>query len=101
MKQFNVRLTETFLGDILDIMLYILDKSGNPDVARRFYNEALSAIDDRSFGADSYESYHPYPGSPEYSRIYFGNYTIFYVIVDGCMDVRRILWSGVEDSKKL
>jgi hypothetical protein len=28
MKQFNVCLTETFLGDMLDIMLYILEKSG-------------------------------------------------------------------------
>ena len=101
MKQSNVRLTETFLGDMLDIMFYILEKSGNPNVSRRFYNEVLSVIDDRSFSADSYESYHPYPGSPEYRRIYFGNYTIFYVIVDNWMDVRRILWSGVEDSKKL
>ena len=28
MKHFNVRLTETFLGDMLDIMLYVLEKSG-------------------------------------------------------------------------
>lgn len=101
MKQFKVRLTETFLGDMLDIMLYILEKSGSSDVSRRFYNEVLSTIDDQSFGADSYEAYHPYPGSPKYRRIYFGNYIIFYVIEDNWMDVRRILWSGVEDSKKL
>ena len=32
MKQFKVRLTETFLGDMLDIMFYILEKSGSSDV---------------------------------------------------------------------
>lgn len=101
MKQFSVSFADTFLWDMIDINLYILEKSGNPDVSRRFYNDVLSAIDKRSFGADSYESYHPYPGSPEYRRIYFGQYTIFYIIDDDCMDVRRILWSGVEASFRL
>ena len=101
MKQFSVSLADTFLWDMIDITLYILEKSGRKDIPRRFYNDVLSAIDDRSFGADSYEPYYPYPGSPEYRRLYFGHYTIFYVLVDDCMDVRRILWSGAEASKKL
>lgn len=101
MKKYNVRLADTFMWDMIDITLYILEKTGSHDVSRRFYNEVLSAIENRSFGADIYESYYPYPGSPEYRRLYFGHYTIFYVIDEDYLDVRRILWSGVETSKKL
>lgn len=98
MKTFNVRLAETFLWDMIDITLFILEKSVNTDIPRKFREDVLAAIEERSFGADSYESYYPYDGSPEYRRIYFGNYTIYYVIDGDYMDVRRILWSGADDS---
>ena len=101
MRIFNVRLAETFLWDMTDITLYILEQSESTEIPRRFYNDVLAEIEGRSFGADSYESYFPYEGSPEYRRIYFGNYTIFYVLDGNDMDVRRILWSGAEASDKL
>lgn len=98
MKSFKVRLAETFLRDMTDIMLYILEQSESVEIPRRFYNDVLVSIEERAFGADGYEAYYPYAGSPEYRRIYFGNYTIYYVIDGEDMDVRRILWSGVDDS---
>lgn len=101
MKKFNVRIAETFLWDMIDITSFILEESRNPDIPRKFYNDVLSAIEERAFGADSYESYHPYEESPEYRRLYFGNYTIFYVIDNDDMDVRRILWSGADDPNML
>lgn len=101
MKRFNVRIAETFLWDMIDITSFILEESRNPYISRKFYNDVLSAIDERAFGADSYESCHPYEGSPVYRRLYFGNYTIFYVIDNDDMDVRRILWSGADDPSKL
>lgn len=101
MKKYNVRLAETFLWDMIDITLYILEKSSNTDIPRKFREDVLAIIEERSFGADSYEPYHPYDGSPAYRRIYFGNYTVFYVVDGDDMDVRRILWSGVDDSDKL
>ena len=66
MKRFNVRLAETFLWDMTDITLYILEQSESIDIARRFYGDVLAAIEERAFGADSYEPYFPYEGSPEY-----------------------------------
>ena len=86
---------------MIDIAQYILEKSVSVEIPRRFYNAVLEAIEERAFGADSYESYYPYDGSPEYRRIYFGNYTVFYVIDGDDMDVRRILWSGADDLDKL
>lgn len=101
MKKFNVRLAETFLWDMIDITQYILEKSGSADVPRRFYAKVLEAINERAFGADSYEPYYPYDGSPEYRRLYFGNYTVFYVVDEDNMNVHRILWSGVDEPSKL
>lgn len=101
MKTFNVRLAETFLWDMTDITLYILEHSESIEIPRQFYNDVLDSIEKRAFGADIYESYYPYDGSPAYRRIYFGNYTIFYVIDGEDMDVRRILWSGANDSDLL
>ena len=101
MRSFNVRLAETFLWDMTDITLFILEQSESTEIPRRFYYDVLAAIEERAFGADSYESFHPYEGSPEYRRIYFGNYTVFYVIDGDNMDVRRILWSGTDNTDKL
>ena len=101
MRKFKVRLADTFLWDMIDITLHILEESGRVDVSKRFYNDVLSAIDNRSFGADSYEPFHPYPESPEYRRLYFGHYIIFYVVEEDYMDVRRILWSGADSLSRL
>lgn len=68
MKTFNVRLAEMFLWDVTDITLYILEQSESTEIPRRFYNDVLAAIEERAFGADSYEPYFPYEGSPEYSQ---------------------------------
>ena len=70
-------------------------------VSKRFYDKTLQFIEERTFGADSYEPYFPYECSPEYRRLYYGNYTVFYVIDGDDMDVRRILWSGADDIDKL
>ena len=101
MKRFNVRYAETFLWDMIDITLYLLDKTESVAVSKRFYDKTLQFIEERTFGADSYEPYLPYEGSPEYRRLYYGNYTVFYVIDGDDMDVRRILWSGADDIDKL
>lgn len=86
---------------MIDIIQYILEKTNSTEIPRKFYNEVLAAIEGRAFGADSYEPFFPYEGSPEYRRLYFGNYTIFYVIDKNAMEVRRILWSGADESAKL
>ncbi len=101
MKRFNVRYAETFLWDMIDITLYLLDKTESVAVSKRFYDNTLQFIEERSFGADSHEPYYPYDDSPEHRRLYYGNYTIFYVIDGDDMDIRRILWSGADDIDKL
>ena len=55
MKRFNVRYAETFLWDMIDITLYLLDKTESVAVSKRFYDKTLQFIEERTFGADSYE----------------------------------------------
>ena len=69
MKTFNVRHAETFLWDMIDITLYIPEESESTEIPRRFYDDVLAAIEDRAFGADSYETYYPYEGSPAYRSL--------------------------------
>lgn len=101
MKKYKVLFAETFLEDLTEITLYILEKSGRADTATRFYSDVLEIVEHRSFGADSYEPYSPYEDSPEYYRIYFGHYVIFYVLYDDIMDIRRILLSNMNAQEKL
>ncbi len=67
---------------MIDITLYLLDKTESVAVSKRFYDKTLQFVEERTFGADSYEPY-------------------FHVIDGDDMDVRRILWSGADDIDKL
>ena len=94
MTSFTVKFSETFYDDLRSIISHILENGGSEESARRFYDGALAYIERRSFGADSFEPFYPYADSPEYYRIYYGSYIIFYVLEDGAMDIRRMLWAG-------
>ena len=43
MKRFNVRYAETFLWDMIDITLYLLDKTESVAVSKRFYDKTLQS----------------------------------------------------------
>ena len=101
MKKYKIKYSELFYEDLGLIVQYILDKSKSVKIARQFYEDVLVCVEERAFGADSYETFQPYEDAPDYYRIYFGNYTVFYVIADDTMDVRRILWSGMNMPKHL
>lgn len=94
MRKCNIIFSQDFLDDISEITRYIATASGSSATARKFYSDVLLAIEKRSFSAASYEIFHPYEGSPEYYRLYFWKYIIFYIVKDQVMDVRRMLWSG-------
>ena len=51
MKRFNVRYAETFLWDMIDITLYLLDKTESVAVSKTFYDKTLRFIEERSYTA--------------------------------------------------
>ena len=101
MKKYKIKYSELFYEDLGLIVQHILDKTKSVKIARQFYENVLACVDERTFGADSYETFQPYEDAPDYYRIYFGNYTVFYIIADDTMDVRRMLWSGMNMPQRL
>ena len=65
-------------------------------------NDVQKAIQDRLSCAEAFEPYHSakdrhYP----YYRISVRNYTIFYVVIDDVMEVRRIVYSRRDLRKQI
>lgn len=94
-RKYEVRFTRLFQDDLTYAVDYITDVLGNPDAALRLVDETEKAIWARAECAESFE---PYPESKirkhPYYRIYVKNYTVFYVVKDGVMEVRRFLYSA-------
>ena len=80
--------------DLADIINYILDEFQNPIAAENTLNKIEKAILERleapeSFAVWSSKKDREYP----YRRINVGNYTVWYVVIDNVMEVRRIQYS--------
>ncbi|MBQ7887627.1 MAG: type II toxin-antitoxin system RelE/ParE family toxin [Clostridia bacterium] len=93
-KRYKLRFLPLFAEDLREIVDYISNKIQNPDAAENLIDLVQAAIRERSTCAEAFEPYHSlkerqYP----YYRIYVKNYTIFYVVIDDVMEVRRILYN--------
>jgi hypothetical protein len=73
---------------------YIAITLQNPVAANRLMEETEKAIQERLSAPVSFKAYrskkdrkHPY------YRIYVKNYTVFYVVIDDAMEVRRFMYS--------
>ena len=94
-RQYKIRYLPTFESDLLDAVRYIDEVLQNPNAADRLIDAVEEAIIKRSNCPLSFE---PYPSRRErqypYYRIYVNNYTVYYVVIDGIMEVRRLLYGG-------
>lgn len=93
-KKYEVRYLPLFQDDLIEIVDYISTKLKNPSAASALIDAVERAIQDRSFCAESFEPYRSQKSRKlPYYQIHVKNYTIFYVVYDGVMEVRRILYS--------
>ncbi len=94
-RQYKIRYLSTFESDLLDAVRYIDEVLQNPDAADRLIDAVEGDVVERSNCPLSFE---PYPSKRErkhpYYRIYVNNYTVYYVVIDGVMEVRRFLYGG-------
>jgi len=83
-----------FEKDLLEITNYITNTLQNPSAAHRLVDDIELAIIKR---LEMPLSYAPYQSSKlrrhPYYRINVRNFSVFYVVIDDIMEVRRLLYS--------
>lgn len=95
MKSYKLRYLPLFSEDLFEATSYIADQLNNPPAAEKLVSEVEKAILERLKMPLSFEPYRSKKARKDtYYRIYVGNYTIFYVVIDDVMEVRRILYSA-------
>ena len=92
-KKYKLSFLPLFEQDLNDTVDYISLKLKNPEAARKLVNEIQTAIRKRQTCPESFAPYHSqkerkYP----YYCIYVRNYTVYYVVIDDTMEVRRLLY---------
>ena len=93
-SSYVIKYTSTFINQFNSILKYLVNKLDNKIAAEKLYNEVIREIEKRSSNPESYEKYIGVRKMKNiYYRIYVKNYTIFYVVKDNTMEVRRILYS--------
>ena len=94
MKKYTLRYLPLAEQDLSEIIDYIQNNLQNPIAAENTLSKIESAILER---LESPESFALWPSKKKrsypYRRINVGNYTVWYVVINDVMEVRRILYS--------
>jgi plasmid stabilization system protein ParE len=93
-KKFRLRYLPLFEEDLAAVRDYIAIKLQNPVAAIHLVEDVEKAISQRLFAPLSFQAYHSKKDRKHpYYRIHVKNYTVFYVVIDDAMEVRRFIYS--------
>ena len=93
-NKYTIKYTDTFTKQFSNILKYFIYKLQNKIAAENFYDEVITEIERRSVSPESFEKYKSSKKRENtYYRIYVKSYTIFYVVKNNTMEIRRILYS--------
>lgn len=99
-SKYRLRYLPLFYEDFSSIIDHINNELVNPKAAENLIDAVESVIIERLPNAECFEKYVSRKERRySYYRIYVGNYTIYYVVIDDnpddkIMEVRRILYKG-------
>ena len=101
-RKYTLRYLPGFQEDLMECVLYISNNLQNPVAAEKLINDVEAAILDR---LECPLSFKPYPSSGnrehDYYRINIRNYSVFYVVIDDIMEVRRFIYNRRDLTKML
>lgn len=102
MKKYRLRYLPTAYQDLDEITDYIKNVLLNPLAAENVLDKIESAILERLEAPESFaiwetDTERPYP----YRRINVGNYSVWYVVLDDVMEIRRILYAKRDEANLL
>ena len=93
-KKYEIKYLPTFISQFNNILYYITYELQNKIAADNFYSEVVKQIEIRSEAPESYEVFKTIRNEEiKYYKINVKNYTIFYVVKDNVMEIRRIYYS--------
>jgi len=99
-KKYNIKYLPSFYRDLDAITDYIKYELQNEVAANRLVDEIENEINKRLKNPESFEKFQTRRKRLNaYYRIYVKNYTIFYVVKDSTMEVRRIIYSKINFEK--
>jgi len=92
--KYILRYLPKYEKDLNEIADYISFKLHNPESALRLIDKVEKAIVDRLTCPTSFEPFQSLKKRRNpYYRIYVDNFTIYYVVINNVMEVRRILYN--------
>ena len=93
-KKYEIKYLPTFISQFNNILYYITYELQNKIAADNFYSEVVKQIEIRSEAPESYEVFKTIRNEEvKYYKINVKNYTIFYVVENNIMEIRRIYYS--------
>lgn len=94
MKKYTLRYLPLAEQDLTEIIDYIQNNLQNPIAAENTLSKIEDAILERLESPESFAVWQSKKKRPSlYRRINVGNYTVWYVVIDNVMEVRRVLYS--------
>lgn len=101
-KPYQLRYLPIFEQDLVEMVSYITNVLRNPDAANQLLADVEAAIYERLENPLFFEAYRSAgKRKHDYYRIYVRNYTVYYVVIDNVMEVRRFLYSARDVEKFL
>lgn len=92
---FKLRYLPLFEQDLMEVVAYICNHLQNREAADSLITKIEKAILKRLATPLSFEPFHSTKYRQDtYYRIYVGNFSIFYVVLDDVMEVRRLIYGG-------
>ncbi len=93
-KRYKLSFLPLFETDLMETTDYIANHLNNPEAALRLVDDIEIAINQRleiplAFAPYPTSKSRPYP----YYRINVRNFSVFYVVIDDTMEVRRVLYA--------
>lgn len=99
--KFSLRYIPKFADDLDRIVDYISLNLHSPESAMKLLKKIESAIEERTNCPLAFE---PFQSNRKrkylFYRIYVDNFTIYYVVIDNVMEIRRILYNR-RDAEKI
>ena len=92
-NKYIIKYLPTFNEELNSILYYFVNELKNKNAAENLYKEVFNRIERRSFAPNAFKVFKTTKKGESWYRIQVKKFTIFYVVKNNIMEVRRILYN--------